>query len=53
MAISAYQAMNRSADPAEIGRIRHALSEYCCFDTLAMVRIFERLRAAGSATTGG
>lgn len=52
MAMNAYQAMNRSADPAEIRRIRRALLEYCCLDTLAMVRILERLRMAGSSVTG-
>lgn len=49
--MNAYQVMNRSADPAEIGRIRQALSEYCGFDTLAMVRVLERLRVVGSAAT--
>ncbi len=49
MAMNAYQAMNRSADPAEIGRIRQALLEYCGLDTLAMVRVLGRLRTEGSA----
>jgi hypothetical protein len=52
MAMSAYQAMNQSADPAEIRMIRQALMEYCGLDTLAMVRILERLRLAGSAAAG-
>lgn len=52
MAMNADQAMNRSADRAEIGLIRQALFEYCGLDTLAMVRILERLRMAGSAATG-
>ncbi|MHB8907954.1 MAG: hypothetical protein ACYDAA_03660 [Syntrophales bacterium] len=52
MAMSAYRAMTRSADPAQVGRLRQALSEYCGLDTLAMVRILERLRVAGSAATG-
>lgn len=43
MAMDAYARMCRSEDPDEINQIRKALLEYCKLDTLAMVRILERL----------
>ena len=44
MAMSAYRAMAEARDPQERERIRKALLEYCKLDTLAMVRIVEKLR---------
>jgi hypothetical protein len=43
------EAMSAFADlpqhsPAEIATIRHNLLKYCCLDTLAMVKILEKLR---------
>jgi hypothetical protein len=43
MAMDAYAAMNQSDDPAQIAKIRQSLLEYCKLDTLAMVKILERL----------
>ena len=41
-AIEAYQKMCTVADnPQELGNTRKALLEYCCQDTLAMVRLLE------------
>lgn len=36
--------MNDSGDLTELARIRGALLEYCALDTLAMVRIVEKLK---------
>jgi hypothetical protein len=44
MAIDAYFAMNQLSDQKEIERMRRDLLEYCKLDTLAMVKILERLR---------
>ena len=45
-AIEAYQKMCVMADkPEELAKIRNALLEYCCQDTLAMVRLLEVLKA--------
>jgi len=44
MAMAAYRAMAAAQDPQELARIRQALLEYCGLDTLAMVRIVEKLR---------
>jgi hypothetical protein len=52
MAMTAYQAMNRSGDLVEIGRIRQDLLEYCSLDTLAMAKILSRLRMDGDAADG-
>lgn len=43
-AMEAYHSMNSADSPAEIERIRAELLEYCKLDTLAMVRILERMR---------
>ncbi|MCG6536424.1 MAG: DUF2779 domain-containing protein [Syntrophales bacterium LBB04] len=43
MASEAFSTMNLSDDPEEVERIRKALLEYCRMDTLAMVRILEKL----------
>lgn len=43
MAMDAYAEMNQSDDPDEIAKIRQSLLEYCKLDTLAMVKILERL----------
>jgi hypothetical protein len=44
MAIDEYYRMGKETDPAAIGRIRKALLEYCRLDTLAMVKIVEKLK---------
>lgn len=44
MAMNAYFAMNQSNDQTEVKRIRRDLLEYCKLDTLAMVKILEKLR---------
>jgi hypothetical protein len=44
MAIDAYFAMSQLSDEKEIERIRRDLLEYCKLDTLAMVKILEKLR---------
>lgn len=44
MAIDAYFAMSSSSDLQEIENIRRNLLEYCKLDTLAMVRIMEKLK---------
>ena len=43
MAIDAYEMMF-DAEPEEKQRLKNALLEYCQLDTLAMVRIYEKLR---------
>lgn len=44
MAMNAYATLRLLEDRAEVERLRKALLEYCRLDTLAMVRILERLR---------
>jgi len=44
MAMQSYAEMQASNDQTEIERIREALLEYCKLDTLAMVRIVEKLK---------
>jgi hypothetical protein len=44
MAIDAYFAMSQLSDEKEIERMRRDLLEYCKLDTLAMVKILEKLR---------
>lgn len=44
MAMAAYETMNAATDPDEIRRIRNSLLAYCKMDTLAMVRLYEKLR---------
>ncbi|MBM4387759.1 MAG: DUF2779 domain-containing protein, partial [Deltaproteobacteria bacterium] len=44
MASNAYLRMRKSGDSAEIASIRKALLEYCRLDTLAMVKILEKMR---------
>lgn len=44
LAAEAYLRMRNMDDPCEIARIRSALLEYCKLDTLAMVRILEKMR---------
>jgi hypothetical protein len=44
MAMAAYAAMNQTDDPNEIAKIRQSLLEYCKLDTLAMVKILEKLQ---------
>ena len=44
MAMEAYTAMCSAKDKSEIERIREGLLEYCQLDTLAMVKILEKLR---------
>lgn len=43
MAVDAFSRMSEAKDPEEIERLRKALIEYCTLDTLAMVKILERL----------
>jgi hypothetical protein len=42
--MDAYYRMCNTTDAAETERIRKALLEYCRLDTLAMVRILEKLK---------
>lgn len=44
MAIEAYFKMQESNDPEEIENIRRALLVYCKLDTLAMVKLLDKLR---------
>ena len=44
LAAESYLKMYHSTDSTEIARIRSALLEYCKLDTLAMVRILERMQ---------
>jgi hypothetical protein len=46
-AMQAYQEMCALEDPVALAELRAALLEYCRLDTLAMVRILEKLRAIG------
>jgi len=43
-AMDAYYKMNSSDDPAELATIRQQLLDYCERDTLAMVRILDKMR---------
>jgi len=43
-AMDAYHRMCSAADQNEVNKIREALHKYCHLDTLAMVRILEKLR---------
>jgi hypothetical protein len=45
--MQAYQEMCALEDPVALAELRAALLEYCRLDTLAMVRILEKLRALG------
>jgi hypothetical protein len=47
MAMDAYLAMRRAADPAQVERTRTALLKYCKRDTEAMVKILEKLEEMG------
>jgi hypothetical protein len=44
MAAESYLRMIRLDNSAEVERIQKALLEYCCLDTLAMVKILERIQ---------
>lgn len=44
-AMEAYLSLQEERDPGVVDRVREALWEYCKLDTLAMVRILERLYA--------
>jgi hypothetical protein len=44
MAMDAYYRMCNETDPTEVERIRKELLEYCRIDTLAMVKILEKLK---------
>ena len=44
MASEAYFTMEAVADPADLARLRKALLEYCKQDTLALVRLLEKMR---------
>jgi hypothetical protein len=43
MAMQAYFMMQETDDPGEIAQLRNALLEYCCLDTLGMVKLLEKL----------
>lgn len=43
MAMEAYNRINKSKDAMEIDKLRAALLEYCCLDTLGMVEIYRKL----------
>lgn len=47
-AMSAYAPLHLIEDQKEVARIRKALLEYCKLDTLAMVRILEKMKTAGA-----
>jgi hypothetical protein len=47
MASEAYFKMNELQDPVELQKLRSSLLEYCHLDTLAMVKILEKLRGLG------
>jgi hypothetical protein len=49
MAMNAYFRMSSSEDQAEIEKIRKALLQYCKLDTLAMVKILERLKTLSAS----
>lgn len=44
-AMAAYEGLLKMNDAAEIKRVRNALLEYCKLDTLAMVKILEKLQS--------
>jgi len=44
MAMDAYAAMSQTDNPDEVAKIRQSLLEYCKLDTLAMVKILEKLQ---------
>jgi hypothetical protein len=48
MASEAYFAMESISDPAELGRLRHALLAYCRQDTLGLVRLVDKMQAIGA-----
>ncbi|MFZ2223644.1 MAG: DUF2779 domain-containing protein [Candidatus Deferrimicrobium sp.] len=48
MAPEAYFTMEAVADPADLARLRKALLEYCKQDTLALVRLLEKMRGMDS-----
>ena len=45
MAMLGYLRMCDSKDPDEVAGLRKALLDYCCLDTLGMVKLFEKLRS--------
>ncbi len=48
----AWEAFTKTTDQGEQQRIKKALSEYCALDTLALLRLVERLRSAFGQNTG-
>ncbi|MFZ5796850.1 MAG: DUF2779 domain-containing protein [Thermodesulfobacteriota bacterium] len=44
MAMNAYKGLEKMTDKAEINKVRNDLLEYCNLDTLAMVKIYEKLK---------
>ncbi len=44
MAMLGYLKMCGSQDSDEVAGLRKSLLDYCCLDTLGMVRLFEKLR---------
>lgn len=43
-AVLAYKQLGETSDPAEAEQIRRDLLEYCKLDTLAMVKLLEKLK---------
>ena len=43
-AVLAYKRLRETSDPAEAEQIRRDLLEYCKLDTLAMVKLLEKLK---------
>jgi len=48
-AMDAFARMRETADPTERKKLRRALLDYCELDTLAMVRILEKVREAAAS----
>ena len=45
MAMSGYEQLQLMSDPNDLQALRQALLDYCCLDTLAMVKIYLKLSA--------
>jgi hypothetical protein len=48
-AMLAWEKLSQAPDPAAADRLRQALWDYCTLDTLAMVKILERLETLARA----
>jgi hypothetical protein len=47
-AMLAWERLSSAPEPSETERLRRALWEYCTLDTLAMVKILERLEESAA-----